>query len=87
MAAAIGSVTNPWAAFAGGTGDGHRHRSLDKNLSERTLRLIASGRSNWQVDRGCRARPSLAGSVRTTSSPAPRRAWSCDRDSQIRISK
>lgn len=39
-------VANHWAAFVRYTEDGRL--SLDNNLSERTLRLIAVGRSNWK---------------------------------------
>ena len=39
-------MTNHWAAFVRYTEDGRL--SLDNNLSERTLRLIAVGRSNWK---------------------------------------
>jgi transposase len=46
VAVAIRYVTNHWAAFARYTEDGRL--SLDNNLSERTLRLIAVGRSNWK---------------------------------------
>ena len=46
VAAAIRYVTNHWAAFVRYTEDGRL--SLDNNLSERTLRLIAVGRSNWK---------------------------------------
>ena len=46
VAVAIRYVTNHWAAFVRYTEDGRL--SLDNNLSERTLRLIAVGRSNWK---------------------------------------
>ena len=46
LGAAIRYVTNHWAAFVRYTEDGRL--SLDNNLSERTLRLIAVGRSNWK---------------------------------------
>jgi hypothetical protein len=46
LAAAIRYVTNHWAAFVRYTEDGRL--SLDNNRSERTLRLIAVGRSNWK---------------------------------------
>jgi transposase len=46
VAVAIRYVANHWAAFVRYTEDGRL--SLDNNLSERTLRLIAVGRSNWK---------------------------------------
>ncbi len=46
VAIAIRYVANHWAAFVRYTEDGRL--SLDNNLSERTLRLIAVGRSNWK---------------------------------------
>ena len=46
LAAAARYVTNHWAAFVRYTEDGRL--SIDNNLSERTLRLIAVGRSNWK---------------------------------------
>ncbi|VTR93349.1 Uncharacterized protein OS=Blastopirellula marina DSM 3645 GN=DSM3645_28142 PE=4 SV=1: DDE_Tnp_IS66 [Gemmata massiliana] len=46
VAVAIRYVTNHWAAFVRYTADGRL--SLDNNLSERTLRLIAVGRGNWK---------------------------------------
>jgi transposase len=45
LGAAIRYVTNHWAAFVRYAEDGRL--SLDNNQSERTLRLIAVGRSNW----------------------------------------
>jgi transposase len=45
-AIAIRYVANHWAAFVRYTEDGRL--SLDNNLSERVLRLIAVGRSNWK---------------------------------------
>jgi transposase len=46
VAIAIRYVTNHWAAFVRYIEDGRL--SIDNNLSERTLRLIAVGRSNWK---------------------------------------
>ena len=46
VAVAIRYVTNHWAAFVRYAEDGRL--SIDNNLSERTLRLIAVGRSNWK---------------------------------------
>jgi transposase len=46
VAVAIRYVANHWAAFVRYTEDGRL--SPDNNLSERTLRLIAVGRSNWK---------------------------------------
>ena len=46
LGTAIRYVTNHWSAFVRYTEDGRL--SLDNNLSERTLRLIAVGRSNWK---------------------------------------
>ncbi len=46
VGAAIRYVTNHWAAFVRYADDGRL--SPDNNLSERTLRLIAVGRSNWK---------------------------------------
>jgi transposase len=46
VAVAIRYVANHWAAFVRYTEDGRL--SIDNNLSERTLRLIAVGRSNWK---------------------------------------
>ncbi|QJW92513.1 IS66 family transposase [Frigoriglobus tundricola] len=46
LGAAIRYVANHWAAFVRYTEDGRL--SIDNNLSERTLRLIAVGRSNWK---------------------------------------
>jgi transposase len=46
VAVAIRYVTNHWAAFVRYTEDGRL--SVDNNLSERTLRLIAVGRTNWK---------------------------------------
>ena len=46
VAVAIRHLTNHWSAFVRYTEDGRL--SPDNNLSERTLRLIAVGRSNWK---------------------------------------
>ncbi len=46
VAVAIRYVANHWLAFVRYTEDGRL--SPDNNLSERTLRLIAVGRSNWK---------------------------------------
>jgi transposase len=46
VAVAIRYVANHWAAFVRYTEDGRL--SIDNNLSERTLRLIAVGRGNWK---------------------------------------
>lgn len=46
LAGAIRYVLNRWAAFVRYTEDGRL--SIDNNLSERTLRLIAVGRNNWK---------------------------------------
>ena len=46
VAVAIRYLTNHWSAFVRYTEDGRL--SPDNNLSERTLRLIAVGRSNWK---------------------------------------
>ncbi len=46
LGTAIRYVTNHWAAFVRYAEDGRL--SIDNNLSERTLRLIAVGRSNWK---------------------------------------
>ena len=46
LAAAIRYVATHWAAFVRYTEDGRL--SPDNNLSERTVRLIAVGRSNWK---------------------------------------
>jgi hypothetical protein len=46
VAVAIRYLTNHWEAFVRYTEDGRL--SLDNNRSERTLRLIAVGRSNWK---------------------------------------
>jgi transposase len=46
VAIAIRYVANHWTAFVRYTEDGRL--SLDNNLSERTLRLIAVGRANWK---------------------------------------
>lgn len=46
VAVAIRYVANHWAAFVRYTEDGRL--SIDNNLSERTLRLIAVGRTNWK---------------------------------------
>lgn len=46
VAVASRYVSNHWAAFVRYTEDGRL--SVDNNLSERTLRLIAVGRSNWK---------------------------------------
>lgn len=46
VAVAIRYVANHWSAFVRYTEDGRL--SVDNNLSERTLRLIAVGRSNWK---------------------------------------
>ena len=46
VATASRYLTNHWAAFVRYTEDGRL--SIDNNLSERTLRLIAVGRSNWK---------------------------------------
>jgi transposase len=43
---AINYVLNHWEAFVRYTEDGRL--SIDNNLSERTLRLIALGRNNWK---------------------------------------
>lgn len=43
---AINYVSNHWDAFVRYTEDGRL--SIDNNLSERTLRLIAVGRNNWK---------------------------------------
>lgn len=46
MGTAIRYVTNHWEAFVRYAEDGRL--SIDNNLSERTLRLIAVGRANWK---------------------------------------
>jgi hypothetical protein len=43
---AIGYVLNHWCAFVRYSEDGRL--SMDNNVSERTLRLIAVGRNNWK---------------------------------------
>jgi hypothetical protein len=68
LAGAIRYMTNHWEAFKRYTEDGRL--SIDNNLSERTLRLIAMGRNNWKfvgtAEAGKRAATlySLVGSCR-----------------------
>ena len=46
LGVAIGYVSNRWEAFVRYTEEGYL--SIDNNLSERTLRMIALGRKNWK---------------------------------------
>jgi transposase len=46
LGVAIGYVLNRWQAFLRYTEEGYL--SIDNNLSERTLRMIALGRKNWK---------------------------------------